>query len=489
MKHHLSRAILVGPIVLAVAGAVCASSHREAPMIAGLPRLDATDLYMFRSYEPGRQDFVTLIANYIPFEEPTGGPNFYHLDPTAIYAINIDNSGNARADISFQFHFTNDLRGLKVPAGGKNLPVPLLNIGPVTAADNADLNIVESYTLTVTRASGSELAQNATLGGTVFYKPVDNIGEKSISNYPAYADSFIYNVNIPGCDTTGRVFVGQRKDGFFVNLGEVFDLVNLNPVGPRNGQPNSLSHKNVTSIALEVPIKCLRTEKDPVIGAWTTSSIPTKNNQDWEQKSRLGNPLINEVIIGLPDKDAFNASEPVNDARFLKYVTNPTLPVLLNALFGAAANVPGTPRDDLVAAFLTGVRGLNQPLSVKPAELMRLNTSIAATSPAEQNDLGVLGGDDAGFPNGRRPYDDVVTIELRVAEGALCGVIGNCGNENSDPNHGAPYTDQVEAAGPDAANLHTSGAEDPADTYLPGFPYLSPPIAGSPNGANGIVTP
>ncbi len=474
-----------------------ASSHREAPEIAGLPRLDATDLYVFRSYESGREDYVTLIANYIPFQGPFGGPNFYHLDPNAIYAINVDNNGNAQADISFQFRFKNTQRNLTVNAGGKNVAVPLLNIGPVSSSDNQSLNVVESYTLSVSRSgSGSALAENETLGGTVFYKPVDNIGEKSIANYPAYADSFIYSVKIPDCGKPGRVFVGQRKDPFFVNLGEIFDLVNINPVGPRNGQHNSLTHFNVTALALEVPIECLTSGTDPVIGAWTTSSAPKvmgndgdNDADDFVQKSRLGSPLINEVIIGLPDKDAFNASAPTNDAQFLRYVTNPTLPVLLNVLFGGAANVPGTPRDDLVAAFLTGVKGLNQPARVTPAELLRLNTSIAATAPAMQNDLGVLGGDLAGFPNGRRPYDDVVDIELRVAEGALCGAIGPCGGETSDPNHGNPYTDQVEAAGPDAAHLRTAGSEDPSDTFLSAFPYLSTPLPGSPNGPNGIPAP
>ena len=299
---------------------------------------------------------------------------------------------------------------------------------------------------------------------------------------------------IPGCSTPGRVFVGQRKDGFVVNVGEIFDLVNTNPVGPRDGEPNALSGKNVTSIALELPISCVTRGGDPVIGVWTTASVPNGRNlppswnsgADVVQVSRLANPLINEVIIGLPDKDRFNGSNPRDDAQFLKYVTNPTLPVLLNALFGNAAMVPGTPRNDLVAAFLTGVKGLNQPHQVRPAELMRLNTSIAPTPPAMQNDLGVLGGDLAGFPNGRRPYDDVVDIELRVAEGALCGVIGSCGTQTSDPNHGAPYTDGARAAGPDAANVKLNGAITAADTYLDEFPYLNTPRPGSPNGPNGI---
>jgi hypothetical protein len=482
-----------------------ASSHREAPYIGGLPRVDGTDLYLFRSYEPGREAYVTIIANYIPFENPAGGPNFYPLDPNALYSIHVNNTGDANANLSFNFSFSTMQKNLTVPAGGQNVAVPLLNIGPVDTTGKT-LNVQQSYTVSVVRypGFGSTLAENATLGGTTFWKPVDNIGEKSIPDYASYASNFVYQIAIPGCPTPGRVFVGQRKEGFVVNLGETFDLVNTNPVGPRDGEPNSLSGMNVTSIALELPISCLTAGGDPVIGAWTTSSLPPTvttptswnasgqptnvggNSGGWVQVSRLGNPLINEVIIGLPDKDRFNGSIPADDAQFLKYVTNPTLPVLLNALFGNAAVVPGTPRNDLVTAFLTGVSGLNKPKNVRPAELMRLNTSIAPTPPASQNDLGVLGGDAAGFPNGRRPFDDVVTIELRVAEGALCGVIGNCGSQTSDPNNGAPYTDGARAAGPDEANEKVTGAVSAADIYLDTFPYLYTPRPGSPNGPNGI---
>jgi uncharacterized protein DUF4331 len=228
-----------------------------------------------------------------------------------------------------------------------------------------------------------------------------------------------------------------------------------------------------------------------VIGAWTTASLRVKGDREdgdhWQQVSRLGMPLVNELVIGLPDKDKFNASEPSRDAQFLHYVTNPVVPVLLNNLFGDAALIPGTPRDDLVAIFLTGVKGINQPLKVTPGEMLRLNTSTPPTPVATQNDLGVLGGDLAGFPNGRRPYDDVVDITLRAAEGALCGAIGDCGTQTSDPNDGAPYTDGARAAGPDAANEHVTGAINAGDTYLAVFPYLNTPLPGSPNGPNGIV--
>jgi len=480
-----------------------ASSHREAPFIAGQPKVDGTDFYMFRSYEPGRSGFVTFIANYNPLQDAYGGPNYFALDPKALYEILIDNDGDARADLTFQFRFTNTYKNLTVNAGGKQVAVPLTNIGPIDAQGD-NLNLTQSYSIELVRGdprSGQhEEVGNATLGGHNFFKPIDNIGNKSIDNYPAYAANFMYAINIPGCATPGRVFVGQRKDGFVVNLGEIFDLVNLNPVGPRDGEPNTIADKNVTSIALEVPVSCL-TKKDAVIGAWTTASLrqgtvlnPFPDRDDaadgvrihggpWTQVSRLGMPLVNEVVIGLPDKNRFNGSEPRRDAQFLTYVTNPTLPVLLNALFGNAAMVPGTPRNDLVTVFLTGVRGLNQPAHVMPAEMLRLNTSIAPVAPAAQNDLGVLGGDLAGFPNGRRPFDDVVDIELRVAMGALCGAVGNCGSMVKDPNNGLPYTDGARAAGPDAANAHPSGAESPDDFYLDVFPYLLDPLPGSPNGA------
>ena len=461
-----------------------ASSHREAPSIAGLPRLDGTDFYMFRSYEPGRSAYVTLIANYIPLQDPYGGPNYFSLDPNGVYKIHVDNGGDAVSDLTFEFNFKTVEKNFAVNANGVRTSTPLIQTGPVDAT-GANLNVQQTYTLTLVRHGAREAVRNATLGGEVFLKPADNIGNKTISDYAAYAGNFIYDVSIPGCESPGRVFVGQRKDGFVVNLGEVFDLVNLNPVGPRDGEPNTISDKNVTSLALEVPIRCLTAGKDPVIGGWTTASLSAEDH--WNQVSRLGMPLVNELIIGLPDKDKFNASHPADDGQFLHYVTNPFLPVLLNSEFGSAAVIPASPRNDLIAAFLTGVKGLNQPLKVTPGEMLRLNTSVQPTPPATQNDLGVLGGDLAGFPNGRRPYDDVVDITLRVAEGALCGAIGNCGTQTSDPNHGLPYTDGARAAGPDAAHEHVSGEIKAADTYLPVFPYLNTPLPGSPNGLTGVA--
>ncbi len=474
--HHLLRATALGASLLPVFA--MASSHREAPSIAGLPRLDGTDFYMFRSYEPGRSGYVTMIANYIPLQDADGGPNFFNLDSNAAYRINIDTSGNGNPDIQFQFQFNDLDKGLAVDANGKSVAVPLINIGPVDAAGKA-LNVVQSYTLLIQRGGQFTPVENMTLGGSVFYKPADNIGTKSIPDYAAYAQQFIYDIGIPGCSMPGRVFVGQRKEGFVANLAGLFDLVNLNPAGPRDANPNALKNKNITSLALELPISCVARADQPVIGATTTSATKVAAPQGWQQTSRLGMPLVNEVVIGLPDKDKFNASAPRDDAQFLTYVTNPSLPVLLNALFGAAAAIPQSPRNDLVAIFLTGVKGINQPANVTPSEMLRLNTSTPVTAPASQNDLGVLGGDLAGFPNGRRPYDDVIDITLRAAEGALCGVAGTCGKQTADPNHGTPYTDGSRAAGADAAHSHVTGAISPGDTYLDAFPYLMTPIPGS----------
>jgi len=489
-------------LCLGLAPAVAlASSHREAPFISTMPQVDASDFYMFMSYEPQRAGYVTLLANYNPLQGPTGGPNFFPLSNDAAYDINIDNDADGKPDLTYRFRFTHTYKDLKVLGGsGHYTSVPLLNIGPVSATDQSALNRIDSYTVSVRKGNGSfEPLVNSAGSKPMFTQPVDNIGTKSIADYAGYADSYVYNVAVPGCPMPGRVFVGQRKDGFVVNVGEVFDLVNLNPLGPRDGAQNALTQKNVTTLALEVPATCLqRDAKSHVIGGWTSASIPQNRvinpygqgespaqNTQWTQVSRLGMPLVNELVIGLKDKDKFNNSMPCNDAQFLSYVTTPSLPVLLNALYGVA--IPHTPRNDLVTVFLTGVPGLNKPYNVKPSEELRLNTSIAPTAPVKQNDLGVLGGDLAGFPNGRRPYDDVVDIELRVAEGALCGAAGKCGAQTADPNHGAPFTDGARSPGSSMATEHVTGDENAADTYLERFPYLMPPLPGSPNGSNGVA--
>lgn len=464
-------------------GTASASSHREAPFITEVPKVDGTDFYMFRSYESGREDFVTLIANYLPLQDAYGGPNYFDLDEDAIYEIHVDNSGNAQEDITFRFQMQDVPNDIQLDVGGEMVSVPLKNIGDAT--DNANVQMRQEYTVTVIRGdrrSGTrQVATNATTGMETFAKPLDNIGGKSFGDYEAYANQHIFDIAIPGCGTDGRVFVGQRKEAFAVNLGEIFDLVNTDPLGPRNGEgAGDLADKNTTSFALEVRTACLTgsaqtASGDPVIGAWTTASVrqarvlnpaPAANGKGatveggaYTQVSRLGMPLVNEVVIGLKDKDRFNASEPKDDGQFLTYVTNPTLPELLEILFAAdGAEAPNSfPRNDLVTAFLTGVPDLNGPDGVTASEMLRLNPNIATTAAGAQNDLGVLGGDNAGFPNGRRPVDDTVDIALRVVMGALT---------EDAPNKDAPFTDGVQL---DPSELRTS------------FPYLATPIAGSPN--------
>ena len=470
------------------AGAANASSHREAPFITEVPKVDGTDFYMFRSYEAGRADFVTLIANYLPLQDAYGGPNYFDLDEDAVYEIHIDNSGNAQENLTFRFQFSDNLNDIQLPVGPdgdqRMVSVPLKNIGDASDGDNVQVS--QEYTVSVIRGdrrTGTvETATNVTDGTATFDKPLDNIGEKSFpGGYQAYANQHIFEIGIPGCATNGQVFVGQRKEAFAVNLGEIFDLVNTNPLGPRDGEgAGDLADKNVTSFALEVPTECLTgtavTGMDqPVIGGWTTASVrqarvinpqPTVDGKGatveggaWTQVSRLGMPLVNEVVIGLKDKDRFNASEPMNDGQFATYVTHPTLPELLEILFSSAgAEAPNNfPRTDLVTAFLTGVPDVNMPVGVQTSEMLRLNPEIAATPAASQNDLGVLGGDNAGFPNGRRPVDDTVDIALRVVMGALT---------TDAPNKDAPFTDGVQL--------------DPAELQEV-FPYLATPLAGSPN--------
>ena len=463
--------------------AVQASSHREAPAITKSPKVDATDFYMFRSYEPGRSEFVTLVANYGPLQDPYGGPNYYALDPDALYEIHVDNDGDAVEDITFQFRPAITLKEISVPAGGVSVAVPLINVGPIGpgAGDTGALNREETYTLNVIRGArrkgDSQRVLNARDGGSSFRKPVDNIGLKSIPRYADYASDHVYEISIPGCGD-GRVFVGQRKDPFVVNLGETFDLVNVSdPLGAEDAEPDDLADKNVTSFVLEVPTSCLLSSSaQPIVGGWTTASLPSspargRSASAFTQVSRLGAPLVNEVVIGLKDKDLFNAAEPTQDAALAAYVTNPSLPELLEILFGGAGvRAPDNfPRADLVAAFLTGIQGLNQPPAVRASEMLRRNTSVAPAPAAAQHRLGALGGDLAGFPNGRRPGDDVVDIELRVAMGVLC--------------HAFPGAfDCSPADAPSGLLPFTDGAYVDASSFDSSFPYLRAPLPGSPNG-------
>jgi len=495
MRSRIAAAFCVGLLALLGVIPAQASSHREAPGITSMPKVDSTDLYVFNSYEQGRAGYVTLIADYFPFQDPWGGPNYFFLDRDAFYRIHVDNTGDGVEDITFQFRVTPVLVDLKVPVGGKQVSVPQYNLGPITGA-RTNQNILESYTMWVIRGpvnngspgtnSGFVTSPN---GSSRFAKPADNVGQKSIPDYPSYAAGFIEEFNFPGCTANGgvgRVFVGQRKEPFAVNIGEIFDLVNLNPLGARDAEPNPLEEKNITTFAIEVPAACLtKNASSPVIGAWQTSALPrsrvlsnnpsfgkvTNNSGDYVQVSRLGMPLVNEVVIGIKDKDLFNASKPKGDAALATYITNPTLPAILALLFPVTAPT-NIPRTDLVATFATGIEGVNFLSDGQPHEMMRLNTSIPATSAVQQNNLGVLGGDNAGFPNGRRPGDDVVDIELRVAMGALC--------------HALPGVFCTPAQAPSGNLPFTDGVLQDVTQFDAVFPYLRAPLPGSPNGPNGV---
>ena len=494
-------------VALVVAPSAFASSHREAPFISGQAQVDATDLYMFRSYETGRQDFVTILANYQPFQDPQGGPNFYMFSPNALYEIHIDNVGDAVEHLTFQFRFKNTSKAGALTVGGKAVKIPLINSGVISGVNPATLNVRETFTIDVVRGArrggtkGS--VTNAAGGAAEFDKPVDNIGDKvfgGATGYATYANQHIYNVAIPGCTVPGRVFVGQRKEPFYIAVGKAFDLFNLNPLGPEvGGNNNDLEAKNVSTLAMEVPIACLTAGSETVIGAYTTASLRqgrlldgspatglnkvTRHGGAWTQVSRLGMPLVNELIIGIDDKDKFNASKPKNDpANFADYVTNPVLPALIESLFPAAKAPTNFPRTDLLTVFLKGIDGVNQPKNVVAGEMLRLNTATPPAAAAAQNPLGVAAGDLAGFPNGRRPADDVVDLSLRVAMGALCVLTGatdtlKVGCKPADaPAGGLALTDGVRKT---AANFGVT------------FPYLTTPVAGNfnPTAPAGTVYP
>ncbi len=534
IKNALAMSTALVAVVSAAAVPAWASSHREAPAITEHPKVDGTDFYLFRSYEPGREDYVTLLANYQPLQVNYGGPSYYTMDADGIYEVHIDNDGDAIEDMTFQFSFENQLAnggaGIGLDIGGQNVAIPLRIAGPIVPNDQSLLNESESYTVTLIegdRRSGSRTAiTQSGSGSATFTKPLDHIGLKTLPNYDAYANQFIYDFDMPGCDLPGRVFVGQRAEAFALNLGEVFDLVNFVPIegdsapgaGDGGGFDGGITQDranddvfgelNVSTIALELPIDCVTEGEDPVIGAWTTSSLaqgelenPSPSYEDTSrvggalvQQSRLSTPLVNEVVIGIPDKDRFNGSEPIDDSSFATYVTNPTFPRLVEILFGPALGMTDNlaptnlPRTDLVAAFLTGFPGLNQPQNVVASEMMRLNTAVPATPRDDQHTFGVVAEDLAGFPNGRRPGDDVIDIVLRVAMGALChpvplgAELGVEGAENGMPsdliNLGFCTPDQA----PAGAFALTDGAPISASELQNAFPYLNSPVPGSPNG-------
>jgi Domain of unknown function (DUF4331) len=448
------------------------SSHREAPEISKDPVADSTDVYAFVS--PDKPDTVTLIANYIPLQEPSGGPNFYEFGEDVLYVIHVDNAGNGESDLSFEFRF-------RTQVVDEN--TFLYNTGPITSINSSSFNRRQFYD--VTMVSGRS---RKTIGRNLACPPC-NIGPLSTPDYPALAAEAVHQL---GAGITA--FAGQRAEGFYVDLGAIFDLGDLRPFEQLHttfGLPvklgaapgvNDTNNLNVHSIALQVPVSALVKHGHPTVGVWTSAYRQSAQVWDadagrsqysgpWRQVSRLGNPLFNEVINPMGKKDLWNSLPPSADKQFAHYVAHPELASLLPALYPgvfpslAALNKAGTARADLEAILLTGipagvVSGFTNYTGAVQADMLRLNTSIKPAS--KPSILGLIGGDPAGFPNGRRVMDDVVTIEIRAIAGATYALIDKT------------YK-------PDAAAGEVTDGLTPSDVsapYLTTFPYLGVPYSG-----------
>jgi Domain of unknown function (DUF4331) len=437
------------------------SSHREAPLTSTDPTADDTDVYAFTAKDDPATDqneekYLTIVENWIPFEDPAGGPNFYKFDDRARYYVNLDNNGDGRADIRYRFKFDTDVEN----------PNSYLYAAPtVKSIDDPNLNVKQDYSIERLvydypsngdesshgkarkhrkaahrkhkrhkhhKAHRSSSYDTFTVGRDIPVAP-NNVGPKTIPNYDAVASQAITTLK----DGT-KVFAGQREDPFFVDLGTTFDALNIRKgIGDQGGGKDDLAGYSVHSIVLQVPDRRITRDresvtgpddKNGVVGVWASTErrkLQVTDNGDeggqgdYVQVSRLGNPLVNEVVIPLGQKDRFNRSKPADDAKnFGKYVVNPELARLMNALFGIG--VQETNRTDIVLALLQGIPGLNQfkgPNAGTPVDTLKVN--LGTPPSASPNRLGVLAGDTAGFPNGRRLTDDVVDIELRVVEGIL----------------------------------------------------------------------
>jgi Domain of unknown function (DUF4331) len=385
-------------------GATSASSHREAPLISGTPQFDNTDVYAFVS--PDKPDTTTILANFIPFEEPAGGPNFYTFAEDAQYDLHIDNNGDALEDLIFRYTFDTHV---------KNKKTFLYNTGVVESLDDQDLNVTQTYDIETIKLKNQRMVSQTKIADDVPVAP-SNVGKASMPDYKKLRDQAVYET---AGDTT--TFAGQADDPFFLDL-RVFDLLyggDLSEVGR-----DTLKGYNVNSLALQLPSELITESKDqPIVGIWSTTRRKGADGQ-FHQVSRLGMPLVNEVVNPQEDKDTFNGSVPSDDAQFLENVTKPELPKLMEAIYKIPA--PDEPRNDLVDVFLKGVEDLNQPPHVTPSEMLRLNTSIEPTKKPKR--LGVLDGDNQGFPNGRRLTDDVIDIALQVVEGELVDAPNDLGD-------------------------------------------------------------
>lgn len=463
---------MIALVLIQIATPAFASSHSEAPLISMDRYADNTDTYAFRSVEPGRDGYVTLIANYIPFQEPSGGPQFYRFDDTVLYEIKIDNTGDGMEDITYQFQFTTQTRN-----GDTILGMSAVNEnGVIGSLADADYNMPQTYNVRrVDRSTG----RRGRLVADGLRTPPSNIGPRVTPNY----ETNLGQPAVYGLPGGGKVFAGQRDEYFYIDVGGIFDALNLRSIGA-NGGVDTTKGFNVSTIAIEIPIQDVTfsrsipsgpTAADAVVGVWATSSRRTTNvitpngsrvnEGGWVQISRLGNPLVNEVVIPLRLKDAFNSLSPVNDAVAAPFVLDPELARLMAAVYGIT--VPPAPRNDLVSIFATGIpvnpiTGPNYTTFLsdgQPHEYLRLNVAIPITPIGSISRLGLLGGDVAGFPNGRRPHDDVTDIALRAVAG------------------GTPFTPATNTAPNNT--LGDGVSANPEGPLMTRFPYLLPPNQGN----------
>lgn len=469
-------------LILGIANVrVMASSHAEAPLISMDRYADNTDVYAFRSTDPARAGFATIIANFIPFQDPSGGPQFYRFDDTVLYEIKIDNTGDGVPDITYQFQFTTQTYNPNTVLGMNTLNVD----GVISNLTDLDYNMPQTYSVRRVEASSGRGGQLVAAG---LRTPPSNIGPRVTPNYET-------NLGIPAIydmPNGGKVFAGQRDEGFFIDVGAVFDGLAFRSLGASGGV-DTLRGLNVNSIAIEVPIQDLTrsravpassTSADAVVGIFSTASRRSTRviNPDgtrstsgaFVQISRLGNPLVNEVIIPLGLKDAFNSLAPTGDAVAVPAVLDPELPKLIKFIFAAYGpfggppiniNIPPAPRNDLAQIFALGipVNAITGPTYTTaiagtdgPHEYLRLNLGIAPS--ATPSRLGLLGNDVAGFPNGRRVFDDIVDIELRAVLG------------------GTPFTPTFNVAPNNSVGDGVSMNEQP---FLTRFPYLASPNPGN----------
>src|SRR3989440_8580713 len=453
-KLALALPAAVAAVLVAVAMSV-GSSHREAPNTALDPTADDTDVYAYTANDaPGS---LTVVANWIPFEDPAGGPNFYRFDDRAHYYINIENTGDGKYDIRYEFKFKTKVR---------NKNSFLYALPGVSSFKDPKLNVVQGYAIFRERYKNGKQVSEKRIAHNLPVAP-NNAGPKTFPNYNAVASSAIRKLS-----GGGKVFAGQRDDPFFVDLGMTFDAINFRPgtgTGNQGGGKDDLAGYNVHSIVLQVPDKQVTrnrkavagpSAKNAVVGVWssterrrlqlTTAAHHGGGHHRWVQVSRLGNPLVNEVVIPLGKKDQFNQTQPNQDAaRYGQYVVKPELAHVMNLLFNIHA--PETNRTDIVQALLQGLPGLNQQVAgSNPPAVDTLKLNLGTPPTASPNRFGVIAGDNAGFPNGRRLGDDVVDIELRVIAGFLKGnkvPLGDGVDQNDVP-------------------------------FLDSFPYVAPPHAG-----------